>query len=80
VKNGSHVDGGESTVPGGAATRALTHILRNTSGLNLAQVVVEMRRVLRDKKFPQIPQLSSSKNADVYKTFTLMHSVTPTGL
>lgn len=56
---------------GGACTNALAEILAQTSGLSYADVLTRMRALLREKKFGQQPQLTTSKPADLYKPFSL---------
>ncbi|KEG13289.1 metacaspase 5 [Trypanosoma grayi] len=68
--------GAGSVAAGGAATQALTWALTNTSGLSYADIFVKTREMLRNKKYRQVPQLSSSKPVDLYKPFSLFGAIT----
>ncbi|ORC92284.1 putative metacaspase 5 [Trypanosoma theileri] len=65
-----------SVAAGGAATQALTWALLNTSGLTYADIFIKTREMLRQKRYSQVPQLSSSKPVDLYKPFSLFGPIT----
>lgn len=56
---------------GGAATQCLTYTLLNKSNLTYQDMLVCTRDMLREKKFTQVPQLSSSKPIDLQQPFSL---------
>lgn len=64
-----------SSIAGGAATKAFTWALVNTSGLNYMTMLLKTRDLLRAASFEQVPQLTSSKPIDLYKPFSLFGSV-----
>ncbi|RNF07634.1 metacaspase 5 [Trypanosoma rangeli] len=68
--------GAGSVAAGGAATQALTWALLNTSRLTYADIFIKTREMLRQKGYAQVPQLSSSKPADLYKPFSLFGGIT----
>ncbi|RNF05351.1 putative metacaspase 5 [Trypanosoma conorhini] len=68
--------GAGSVAAGGAATQALTWALLNTSRLTYADIFIKTREMLRQKGYKQVPQLSSSKPVDLYKTFSLFGEIT----
>lgn len=61
---------------GGACTSALLHVLHseNKDALTFQEVLLNMRDVLKSKKFTQIPQLSSSRPLDIKEPFSLVPS------
>ncbi|CAD2216901.1 metacaspase [Angomonas deanei] len=56
---------------GGAATQAFTWALLNTAGLNIMDILLKTREILRQKKYKQVPQLTASKPINLYKPFSL---------
>ena len=59
---------------GGACTNALAQVLTRTNGLSYAELLNQMRAILRAKRYTQVPQLSSSKPVDMNKPFSLFGS------
>jgi hypothetical protein len=67
----SDVGAHEGALAGGAATQALTMVLEHVSNLSLAKVILEMRSDLKTRGFTQVPQMTTSKPADLMKPFSL---------
>lgn len=67
---------------GGAATNAFSHALTNTKGLSYVQLLEAMRAVLRERRYVQVPQMSSTKPIDLRTPFSLFgplnHAPQPT--
>ena len=56
---------------GGACTNALTQVLTKTAGLSYMALFKEMRRVLKERRYTQVPQLSASQPFDLNRPFSL---------
>jgi len=56
---------------GGACTSALLKVLYNEGGLSFQQVLLQMRDILGDGGYSQIPQLTSSRCLDVSTPFQI---------
>eukprot|EP00758_Cryptobia_borreli_P004057 Tbor_TRINITY_DN4154_c0_g1::TRINITY_DN4154_c0_g1_i1::g.26496::m.26496 len=67
--------GNPSYGSGGACTNALVQVLTRTTGLTYIELLKELRRILRVKKYTQVPQLASSKPIDMSKTFSLFGTI-----
>eukprot|EP00744_Colponema_vietnamica_P002726 GILI01004243.1.p1 GENE.GILI01004243.1~~GILI01004243.1.p1 ORF type:complete len:491 (+),score=94.15 GILI01004243.1:45-1517(+) len=60
---------------GGAATNAFSHALTNTKGLSYVQLLEAMRSILRERRYVQVPQMSSTKPIDLRTPFSLFGSL-----
>ncbi|CAD2220624.1 Caspase domain containing protein, putative [Angomonas deanei] len=63
--------GNGTTGAGGAGTQCLTYILLNTQNLTFYDVMLQTRKMLKKKKFDQVPQLSCSKPLDMSSKFSM---------
>lgn len=66
--------GNGTTGAGGAATQCLTYTLLNTQDLSYKDTLVQTRKMLTQKKFEQVPQLSASKPIDLNQRFSLVQT------
>jgi metacaspase-1 len=62
---------------GGACTSAMLKVLYNDhktpeTALSFQEVLLQMRGILKESRFDQVPQLSSSRSMDIKKPFTVV--------
>lgn len=64
------------TKAGGAATQSFTWALVYTKGYRYIDMLLKTRDILHSKGYKQVPQLTSSKPLDLYKSFSLFGPIT----